>query len=89
MGSNGFDHPLKDLVEEEGASRSNKPNKDLEQTDGIDESIKVEFMSSEEVYSAHAFRRAENKKTNSLEQSPVLEISQSKEWSVSSSPRQS
>lgn len=89
MGSNGFDHPLKDVVKKGGVSGSKTLNKDLEQTDGIDEPMNMEYTSSKKEYNARAFQRVEKQKTNSLEQSPVVGISVSKEEDVGSSPRPS
>lgn len=81
MRSNGFDHPLKDVDKEEGVGGSKTLNKDLWQTDGIDEPMNK--------YNARAFQSVEKQKTNSLEQSPVVGISLSKKEDVHSSPRAS
>ncbi|KAH9691748.1 Sterol 3-beta-glucosyltransferase UGT80B1 [Citrus sinensis] len=89
MRSNGFDHPLKDVDKEEGVGGSKTLNKDLWQTDGIDEPMNMEYMSSEKEYNARAFQSVEKQKTNSLEQSPVVGISLSKKEDVHSSPRAS
>lgn len=89
MRSNGFDHPLKDVDKEEGVGGSKTLNKDLWQTDGIDEPMNMEYMSSEKEYNARAFQSVEKLKTNSLEQSPVVGISLSKKEDVHSSPRAS
>lgn len=89
MRSNGFDHPLKDVDKEEGVRGSKTLNKDLGQTDGIDEPMNKEYMSSEKEYNARAFQSLEKQKTNSLEQSPVVGISLSKKEDVHSSPRAS
>lgn len=89
MRSNGFDHPLKDVDKEEGVRGSKTLNKDLRQTDGIDEPMNMEYMSSEKGYNARAFQSVEKQKTNSLEQSPVVGISLSKKEDVHSSPRAS
>lgn len=89
MRSNGFDHPLKDVDKEEGVRGSKTLNKDLGQTDGIDEPMNMEYMSSEKEYNARAFQSVEKQKTNSLEQSPVVGISLSKKEDVHSSPRAS
>lgn len=89
MRSNGFDHPLKDVDKEEGVRGSKTLNKDLGQTDGSDEPMNMEYMSSEKGYNARAFQSVEKLKTNSLEQSPVVGISLSKKEDVHSSPRAS
>lgn len=89
MRSNGFDHPLKDVDKEEGVRGSKTLNKDLGQTDGSDEPMNMEYMSSEKGYNARAFQSVEKQKTNSLEQSPVVGISLSKKEDVHSSPRAS
>lgn len=89
MGINGFDHPLKDVVKKGGVSGSKTLNKDLEQTDGIDEPMNLEYTSSKKEYNARAFQRVEKQKTNSLEQSSVVGMSVSKEEDVGSSPRPS
>ena len=49
MGSDGVDHPLKDLqMENVSNSRSKGVLKDCEQTDEVDESVTVEYRSSDE-----------------------------------------
>ncbi|XP_044511996.1 sterol 3-beta-glucosyltransferase UGT80B1-like isoform X2 [Mangifera indica] len=86
MGSNGFDHPLQDSGKGEGLSQSKKL-KDVEQTDVADTSIKVDYLSSEEDYSAGSFDEEENQGTSSSKQPSILEIFEARDWSVSSSPR--
>ncbi|XP_044475534.1 sterol 3-beta-glucosyltransferase UGT80B1-like isoform X2 [Mangifera indica] len=86
MGSNGFNHPLQNSEKGESVSR-NKKLKELEQTDGADESIKVDYLSSEEDSSAGSFGEEENQGTSSSKQPSVLEIFKARDWSVSSSPR--
>ena len=84
MRSNGSDHPLKD-VEEKGLRRRKKLYKDSEQTDPIDQSIEVEYRSSEEESNSSFFDKVEYQKSTTL-QSSVKEISQSSKRDVTPSP---
>lgn len=85
MGSNGVDHPLKQ-PEEEGVS-SQGHSKNFKQAIDIYESVAMVYQSSNEQLYAGSFRKAEPRKTNSVGRSSVLEIFQSKEINVGSSPR--
>ncbi|KAL5776625.1 hypothetical protein ACOSP7_009551 [Xanthoceras sorbifolium] len=87
MGSNGFDHPLKNIVEEEGLIRSKKLDKDWQQTGPVKESIEVEYKSSEEESNSGSFEEAESQQP--MQQSLVKEISQSSKWVVSPLPQRS
>lgn len=73
MGSNDFDHPLKDIVEEEGLSRSTKLDKVWERTksNAVDESMEVEYKSSDEESNSVASERAEYPKSSTSRESPV------------------
>lgn len=88
MGSNGVDHPLKDLQEENVGNSSNRGVlKDCEHTDEVDESVTVEYRSSDEQSFSSSFDEEENHKSSSERKSSVLEISKAKELSVTSTPR--
>ncbi|XP_021284049.1 sterol 3-beta-glucosyltransferase UGT80B1 isoform X2 [Herrania umbratica] len=88
MGSNGVDHPLKDLQEENVGNRSSRGVlKDCEHTDEVDESVIVENMSSDEQSFSSSFDEEENQKSSSERKSSVLEISKTKELSVTSTPQ--
>jgi hypothetical protein len=82
MGSNGVDHLSKDLVEE-GVSNQ-EVDMDFGQTGSVDESVS-EKESVDERSNVGSFQEADDQ-NNSVRQS-ALEISQSKELNVSSSPR--
>ncbi len=82
MGSNGVHHMSKDLVEE-GVSNQ-EVDMDFGQTGSVDESVS-EKESVDERSNVGSFQEADDQ-NNSVRQS-ALEISQSKELNVSSSPR--
>ncbi|GLU06994.1 hypothetical protein SLE2022_239750 [Rubroshorea leprosula] len=88
MGSNGFDHPLNDLEEEEetAITRSKKEVlKDFEQRDEVNESVAIEYWSSDEQSHKSSSKEAENHEVNSGRS--VSEISMSKNSSTSSPRR--
>ncbi|XP_022773402.1 sterol 3-beta-glucosyltransferase UGT80B1-like [Durio zibethinus] len=88
MGSNGVNNPLIDLQEENvGDGRSKGVLEDCEQTDDVDESVTVEYRYSDEQSFSSSYVEEENQKSSSERKSSVLEISQTKELSVTSSPR--
>ncbi|XVF37196.1 hypothetical protein REPUB_Repub19eG0125200 [Reevesia pubescens] len=88
MGCNGVDPPRKDLEGENvGNSRSKGVLKDSEQTDEVDESVAMEYMSSDEQSFSSSYDEEENQMSSSERKSSVLEISQTKESSVTSTSR--
>ncbi|XVE55141.1 hypothetical protein DITRI_Ditri03aG0136700 [Diplodiscus trichospermus] len=87
MGSNGVDHPLKDLEEENVSnSRSEAVLKKCEQTDKEDESVPVEYISSDKQSFSSSYDEEENQTSSSVRKPSVLEIFQTKELSVTSTP---
>lgn len=90
MGSNGVDHPLKDLQEENVSNRRSKGVlKDCEQTDEVDKSVTAEDRSSDEQSFSSSYDKEKNQKSSSERKSSVLEIFQTKELSVTSTPHRS
>lgn len=88
MGSNGVDHPLKDLVEESVSSQ--EQSKDFQHACGIYyKSLEMDNIISLQMNNldAGSFREQRNQKTNSSRHTSVLEIFQSKEINVGSSPQ--
>ncbi|XP_061969572.1 sterol 3-beta-glucosyltransferase UGT80B1-like [Populus nigra] len=86
MGSNAFDHPLK-KSEEEGLESNYKLKRSIDQISGGDESVTIDYASSEEQSEAGPLQEAEKQKTKSGKQSSTLEIFKSKELNFSPSPR--
>ncbi|OMP03860.1 UDP-glucuronosyl/UDP-glucosyltransferase [Corchorus capsularis] len=88
MGSNGIDHPLKILEEENVSNRSSEGVlKDFEQTDEVDETVAVDYRSSDEQSFSSFHDEEESQKSSPGQQSSVPEISKSKESSITSTPR--
>ncbi|KAJ6998172.1 sterol 3-beta-glucosyltransferase UGT80B1-like isoform X1 [Populus alba x Populus x berolinensis] len=77
MVNDRFDHPLKHS-EEEGLGRNYDPNKSFDQTSGGDESVTIDYVSSEEKSEAGSSQEAEKQKTKSGKQPLALEIFKSK-----------
>ncbi|XVF39067.1 hypothetical protein PTKIN_Ptkin01aG0006000 [Pterospermum kingtungense] len=88
MGSNGVDHPLKDLLEKNVSnSRSKGVIKECEQTDEVDESVTMEYRSSDDQSISSSYDEEENRASSSERKSSVLEIFRAKELSIPSTPR--
>ncbi|KAK8552349.1 hypothetical protein V6N13_120755 [Hibiscus sabdariffa] len=88
MGSNGINNPRIDLREENfGDSRSKGVLKDCDQTDVVDESLTMEYKSSDEQSVSSFYENEENQKQISEQRSSITEVSYLEELSVSSTPR--
>lgn len=79
MGSNAFDHPLKNS-EKEGLESNSKLKMGIDQISEGSESVTVDYVSSEEQSEGGPLQEAEK-------QSSTLEIFKSKELNFSPSPR--
>ncbi|PPD81365.1 hypothetical protein GOBAR_DD21691 [Gossypium barbadense] len=87
MGSNGIECSRKDLQEESVSNnRSKGVLKDSEQTDEVDESA-MEYRSSDDQSFSSCYEKEENQKSSSEQKSSVIEVSETKQSSVSSTPK--
>lgn len=87
MGSNGIECSRKDLQEESVSNnRSKGVLKDSEQTDEVDESA-MEYRSSDDQSFSSCYEKEEDQKSSSEQKSSVIEVSETKQSSVSSTPK--
>lgn len=87
MRSNGIDSSRKDLQEENVSnSRSKGVLKDGDQTDEVDEPA-TEYRSSDDQSFSSSYEKEENQKSSSEQKSSVIVVSETKQSSVSSTPK--
>ncbi|GMI82989.1 TRANSPARENT TESTA 15, transparent testa glabrous 15 [Hibiscus trionum] len=88
MGNNGIGNPRKDLEEENVVnSRSKGVLKDCEQTNEVDESVTMDYKSSDEQSFSSSYEIEENQKPGLEQKASVIEVSRTEELSISSTPR--